>query len=101
MDIQFDIDRKLAGVAVWAQIIGTGYLRPADHGKDGARAQFLILCMVPARAGPLALLRRRDLELQQLTQGASPGSVEGRPEPILYRFQIGVPAVSALRKDAA
>jgi hypothetical protein len=52
-------------------------------------------------ARQLTLIRRRHFELQKFTQSASSGLVEGGPQGVLDGLQIGVPAVSSLRENAA
>jgi hypothetical protein len=49
----------------------------------------------------LPLIRRRRFELQQFTQGAGSGLMEGDAQGALDGFQIGASAVSSLGKNAA
>lgn len=54
-----------------------------------------------ARAGQLTLIRCRSRKLQQCTQGAGSDLMEGDPQRILDRLQIGAAGISALGEDAA
>ncbi|PYY03189.1 MAG: hypothetical protein DMG69_33000 [Acidobacteria bacterium] len=63
---QFGIDRKLAGAAWRAQIVGTGDAKRADDRQDGFGAEFLVLSVMATPTRQLALLGRRGFEFQQL-----------------------------------
>jgi hypothetical protein len=47
------------------------------------------------------LIRRRGLELQQLTEGAGSGLVKSRSQSRFQRFQIRAASVPAFREDPA
>jgi hypothetical protein len=54
-----------------------------------------------AGAGQPALIRRRDVELQQLVQSGGSGLMEGSPQGTLDGLQIGESTVLPLGEDAA
>jgi hypothetical protein len=77
LDIQFDIRRKLAVMAVRAQVVGSRHLHLAYGGEDRLGAQFLVTSMVAASASQGALAGRWGWKLQQLGQGCGPGLMHG------------------------
>jgi hypothetical protein len=100
-DIQFHVDRELPLMTSAAQVIGTGNLRRADHGKHGLGAQPLVLGIVAARTRQLTLIGSRRVILQQCAQGGRSGVVERGPPGRLDGFQISAVVFAALRKNAA
>jgi hypothetical protein len=65
LDVQFDIHRKLAGVTLGAQVVGTRDAHRTYDRQHGFAADFLVLGVMVATTRQLTLSGRRGFELQQ------------------------------------
>jgi hypothetical protein len=63
LDVQFCVNGELAGVAVFAEIVGTRYLDRAHRGQNRSGAQFAVSRLAAARTSDGALFRGRLGEL--------------------------------------
>ena len=67
-DVQFDVRRKLAGMAVRAQVVGTRDFHLADCRQDRLGAQLPVVSLLAARTREGALVGSWGWEVQQFGQ---------------------------------
>jgi hypothetical protein len=65
LDVQFDIHRKLADVALAAQVVGSGEACGTDNRQHRFAANFLVLSVMATTTRQLTVIRCWGLELQQ------------------------------------
>jgi len=87
-DVQFDIGRELAVVAVRAQVVGTRYFHRAHSGQNRLGAQLPVLSRLTTRTGNAPLLFRGNAELQQLCQRGGTGLMQRRAHRHLDGLQV-------------
>lgn len=98
-NVQFDIGRTLAGMAVGAQIVGTRYFDPAHGSENRLGAQLPVMSWVAASTEHRALIGRRSRELQELGQGGGSSLMQRRPHRHFDGFQIEAPGFAAPGED--
>jgi hypothetical protein len=100
LNIQLNIDGKLADMAMPAQGIGPRYPRFAYGGENRLGAQPHVVRPLTASTSNAAPIRRWFSELQQLGERRRSRLVHGRAKGCLHRFQIGALTAVPLGKDA-
>jgi hypothetical protein len=98
-NVQFDIGRKLAGMAVGAQIVGARYFHPAHGSENPLGAQFPVVSWAAASTEHRALIGRRGWKSHELGQGGGSSLMHRRPHRHFDGFQIEVPGFAAPGED--
>src|ERR1019366_805394 len=101
LDVQFDISGELAGVTVWAPVVGTGDFHRAYGGQHGLAAQPAVVGRLSTGTRPGPLVGGRNWELQQLAEARGASPMQGRAQGGLDRLQIRAAVFPALSKDTA
>jgi len=100
-DVQFDIGRELAVMAVRAQVVRPPYFRRAYGREDRLGAQLPIMRLVAASARHVPLVGSGGWELQQMAEGGCPSPMQGRAQGYFQGFQFPTPRLTVGAKDHA
>lgn len=86
-------------MTVWAQVVGSRYIRRAHGGENRFAAQLPVVRLMATTTGNAALFSRRGWELQQLAQDGSAGLMHSRANGYLDRFQIQAAGFPVILKN--
>ena len=101
LDTQFDIDRKLAGVAVRAQVIGPRNSYLAYRRENRLEAQLPVMSLLAARTSHAALVGSGGWKLQQFRQCRRSGLMHGRTHSQFDGFQVETSRFATTGEDDA
>jgi len=101
LNVQFDIGRELAGMALRAQIVGPPYFHLAHRRENRLGTQLPVMSLVAARARDGAVAGSRSWELQELGHGCCARLVHSGTHSHFDGLQVQTSRFAATGEDRA